>query len=143
MNMTRHPARRTVLSYGTFDLSIPSESEHLRALCNLGDELILGCATDAFADLHGLDTTTDYAQRRVMLEHCRYVDRVIAQKTVGQIRTDIVNYNVCVFAMDEAWEGHFDDLQDITQVIYLRRSGGLVSRSHSAAMDPQVYRIAV
>ena len=143
MNIAVQTRRRTVLSYGTFDLSLPSESQHLRTLSNMGDELILGCATDAFADLHGLDTITDYAQRRVLLEHCRYVDRVIAQKTIGQIRTDIVNYNVCVFAMDDAWAGQFDDLQDITQVVYLPRPGGLVSRQRVAAMDPQMYRIAV
>ena len=143
MNMVAPAPRRTVLSYGTFDLSQPAESAYLRDLCALGDELILGCATDAFADLHGLHTTSDYAQRRSMLEHCRYVDRVIAQKTTGQIRTDIVNYNVCVFAMDEAWAGHFDDLQDITQVIYLARPGALAARQHFAATDTQKYRIAV
>ena len=143
MSMTSQPSRRTVLSYGTFDLSLPSEGQYLHTLCQLGDELILGCATDAFADLHGLDTTTAYAQRRDMLEHCRYVDRVIAQKTMGQIRTDIVNYNVCVFAMDDAWEGQFDDLQDITQVVYLPRLSGHNRRQHTAAMDPQMYRIAV
>lgn len=143
MNMASPAPRRTVLSYGTFDLSQPVETQHLRDLSALGDELILGCATDAFADLHGLSTTADYAQRRDMLEHCRYVDRVIAQKTTGQIRTDIVNYNVCIFAMDEAWTGQFDDLQDITQVIYLPRSGALSGHEQPGGMAHQMYRIAV
>ena len=143
MNMITAAPRRTVLSYGTFDLSLPAQSLHLRELCAMGDELILGCATDAFADLHGLNTTADYAQRREMLEHCRYVDRVIAQKTIGQIRTDIVNYNVCMFAMDDSWTGQFDDLQDITQVIYLPSPGGLLSHQRMPAIDRRKYRIAV
>ena len=124
MNHIPASPRRTVLSFGMFDLSQPSQAIHLRALCALGDDLILGCATDDFAQLHGLESKTGYRDRRAMLEHCRYVDRVIAQQTMGQIRTDIVNYNVCVFAMGDEWTGHFDALEDIAQVIYLPRPAG-------------------
>lgn len=141
--MANRTPRRIVLSYGAFDLSQPAENQHLRDLCALGDELILGCATDAFADLHGLRTVTDYAQRRKMLEHCRYVDRVIAQKTTGQIRTDIVNYNVSVFAMDDQWTGQFDDLQDIAQVIYVPSTSRHSPKSQAQILTGPSLRLAV
>jgi hypothetical protein len=47
---------------------------------------------------------------------------VICTHSLQQMRTDIVNYNVCVFAMDERWQGQFDDLLDIAQVHYLPRA---------------------
>ncbi len=143
MNVVSKAPRRTVLSYGTFDLSHPSENQHLRDLCALGDELILGCATDAFADLYGFETTADYAQRRDMLESCRYVDRVIAQQTTGQIRTDIVNYNVCIFAMGAEWNGFFDDLQDIAQVVYLPHNPARIIVPSKPVLNLKKFQLAV
>jgi len=85
----------------------------------MGTELIVGCATDAFNIRKGIYATQSFEQRRAALERCGLVDRVIAEESWKQKRTDIINYNVCVLAVEDAWMGHFDDLRDIADVVYL------------------------
>tara|TARA_R110002049_G_scaffold23545_10_gene83702 strand:+ start:88921 stop:89349 length:429 start_codon:yes stop_codon:yes gene_type:complete len=120
--MLSTPARpRVVLTYGSFDLLLPGHVDLLQKLSAMGTELIVGCATDAFNAQNGKQTVMPFDQRRALLQRCRYVDRVIAEENWAQKRTDIVNYNVSVFAIGDNWAGHFDDLQDLAQVVYLPR----------------------
>ncbi|MGJ8626513.1 MAG: adenylyltransferase/cytidyltransferase family protein [Sulfitobacter sp.] len=113
------PRHRVVLSYGRFDQFNQFHVSLLRQLCALGDELIIGCATDDFALFEGRPCAQNYDQRRATLERCRFVSRVIPEDTWEQKHTDIVNYNVSVFAMGAQWSGQFDNLRDITKVCYL------------------------
>lgn len=119
MNIARLAPRRVVLSYGTFDRFTSAHAARLQALSQLGNELIIGCATDAYCTALGVQPLMDFTARREMLESCRFVSRVIAHDSPDQQRTDIVNYNVGMFAMPAEWQGHFDDLQDVAQVYYL------------------------
>jgi glycerol-3-phosphate cytidylyltransferase len=118
--MTRTPI--TVLTYGTFDLFHHGHVRLLQRLSQLGDELIVGCSTDEFNDIKGKRCVMPFSQRREVLEACRYVSRVIPEETWEQKRSDIVNHNVSVFAMGDDWTGHFDDLGDLTRVLYLPRT---------------------
>lgn len=113
---------RIVLTYGSFDLFHQGHARLLQRLSMMGSELIVGCSTDAYNEAMGVPAVTPYAQRRLMLESCRFVSRVIAEQEWDQKYTDIINYNVSVFAMGEEWRGQFDHLEDITQVVYLPRS---------------------
>ncbi len=120
MAWARSPIRRRVLlTYGAFDGVQGAEVQLLRHLASLCDELVVGCTTDELLALRGCRAHLPYAMRRALLEKCRYVDRVIAEETEGQKRTDIVNCNAAIFAMHDQWMGQFDDLEDITQVMYL------------------------
>lgn len=112
----------TVLTYGTFDLFHHGHVRLLQRLSQLGDELIVGCSTDAFNAVKGKRCVMPYGQRREILEACRYVARVIPEDSWAQKRSDIVNYNVSIFAMGDDWAYHFDDLGDLTRVIYLPRT---------------------
>ncbi|WP_339766902.1 adenylyltransferase/cytidyltransferase family protein [uncultured Pseudosulfitobacter sp.] len=112
----------TVLTYGTFDLFHHGHVRLLQRLSQLGDELIVGCSTDEFNAVKGKRCVMPYGQRREILEACRYVARVIPEESWAQKRSDIVNYNVSIFAMGDDWAGHFDDLGDLTRVMYLPRT---------------------
>ena len=113
---------RVVLTYGSFDLFHQGHARLLQRLSMLGSELIVGCSTDAYNEDMGVPSVTSYAQRRLMLESCRFVSRVIAEQDWDQKYTDIINYNVSVFAMGEDWRGQFDNFEDITQVVYVPRA---------------------
>ena len=89
----------TVLTYGTFDLFHHGHVRLLQRLSQLGDELIVGCSTDEFNAVKGKRCVMPYGQRREILEACRYVARVIPEENWAQKRSDIVNYNVSIFAM--------------------------------------------
>jgi glycerol-3-phosphate cytidylyltransferase len=55
------------------------------------------------------------------------VDDVFKEETWEQKRQDILDHKADIFAMGDDWAGHFDDLQDICEVIYLPRTGGISS----------------
>lgn len=112
----------TVLTYGTFDLFHVGHVRLLRRLSQLGDRLIVGCSTEAFNSLKNKTTIVPYEQRKETLEACRYVHKVIPEESWDQKRSDIRREKADIFAMGSDWAGHFDDLKDIVQVIYLPRT---------------------
>lgn len=113
---------RVVLTYGSFDLFHQGHARLLQRLSMLGSELVVGCSTDAYNEAMGVPAVTSYAQRRLMLESCRFVSRVIAEQDWEQKYTDIINYNVSIFAMGDDWAGQFDHFEDVTQVVYVPRA---------------------
>ena len=121
MTFPSFAARRVILTYGRFDLFDQDHAQFLRDLRAMGDELIVGCSSDALALSHGLPCQMPYDARAAMLSHCRFVDRVIAQTHDAQMRTDIVNYNVSSLVMGTEDAGRFDMLQDIADVRHVPR----------------------
>lgn len=112
----------TILTYGTFDLFHVGHVRLLRRLSDLGDKLIVACSTDAFNAVKGKQTAIPFKHRVEVLEACRYVDLVIPEENWEQKRSDVVNYNVDLFAMGDDWAGKFDDLRDLCDVLYLPRT---------------------
>ena len=65
---------------------------------------------------------TVYEKRKQLLEAIRYVDLVIPEESWEQKRSDIREYHVDTFVMGDDWQGKFDFLQDLCQVVYLPRT---------------------
>jgi glycerol-3-phosphate cytidylyltransferase len=115
-------AGRVVLTYGTFDGFHQGHVRLLHKLSMLGSGLVVGCATDEYAAQLGRAPATPYAQRRLMLEKCRFVSHVIAEQDFERKYTDIINYNGGIFAMGAEWTGRFDHLEEVSQVLYVPRA---------------------
>lgn len=113
---------RVVLTYGTFDLFHIGHVRLLKRLRQLGDKLVVGLSTDEFNSLKGKQTVMTYEQRKEILLSCRYVDEVFEESSWEQKREDIQREDASIFAMGDDWAGRFDDLQDITEVVYLPRT---------------------
>lgn len=120
--MQTYMTSRVVLTYGAFDKFHQGHARLLQQLARLGTELIVGCSTDSYNDRMGVPSIQPYAQRRLMLESCRFVDRVIAEQAWDQKYIDIVNNNVSVLAMGDDWRGQFDHFEDVAQVVYVPRA---------------------
>jgi len=133
---------RVVLTYGSFDMFHQGHARLLQRLSMMGSELIVGCSTDAYAASMGSPCLTDYAQRRLMLESCRFVSRVITEQDRDQKYSDIINNNVSVFAMGDDWTGQFDQFEDITQVVYVPRTQIIGTRRPFHAVPQQAMRMA-
>ena len=133
---------RVVLTYGSFDLFHQGHARLLQRLSMLGSELIVGCSTDVYNEEMGVPAVTSYAQRRLMLESCRVVSRVIAEQEWDQKYTDIINYNVSVFAMGDDWTGQFDHFEDITQVVYVPRADIIGERRPFHLVPQPALRVA-
>ncbi len=116
---------KTVISYGTFDLFHLGHVRLLRRLAALGDRLVIGCSTDEFNVSKGKQSVMSYAQRVEILESCRFVDRVFPENTWDQKRDDILREGAHIFGMGSDWEGKFDSLSDIVEVVYLPRTDGV------------------
>lgn len=111
-----------ILTYGSFDLFSQNHVRLLRDLSGMCEELIVGCATDSYCLEHAEPCAVSYSERRAMLEHCRFVSRVIPFETLDQQHTDIINHNVSALAMDRSWRGRLDGLRDIVRLLYLADS---------------------
>lgn len=114
--------RKTVLTYGTFDLFHIGHVRLLRRLSEMGDRLIVGCSTDEFNAIKGKTCVMPYEERAEILRACSYVSQVIPENDWAQKRSDVQTYGADIFAMGDDWQGKFDDLADLCEVVYLPRT---------------------
>lgn len=121
--------KRTIITYGTFDLFHIGHLRLLSRLKALGDELVVGVSTDEFNALKGKNTVVPFADRIEIVRAIRYVDHVFPEERWDQKVEDIQRYKISVFGMGSDWEGHFDELKAHCEVIYLPRTED-VSSTH-------------
>lgn len=111
-----------VITYGTFDLLHVGHVRLLRRAKALGDYLIVGLSTDEFNALKHKSSFLPYDQRKEILEAIRYVDKVIPENCWEQKTSDIATYKVDVFTIGNDWQGEFDFLSELCEVVYLERT---------------------
>jgi len=114
--------KKTIITYGTFDMFHVGHLRLLQRLKSMGDELIVAVSTDEFNSGKGKKVMIPYAQRAEIVENIKCVDKVIAEENWEQKTSDVKKYNVNIFAMGDDWEGKFDFLKEHCEVIYLDRT---------------------
>ncbi len=121
-------SRRTVITYGTFDVLHQGHVNLLRRARELGDYLIVGVTTDNFDMERGKLNTRDSVMKRLQaVKDTGFADEVIIEEYKGQKIDDIQKYGVDVFAIGSDWEGYFDYLKEFCEVVYLPRTEGISS----------------
>lgn len=114
---------KRVITYGTFDLLHYGHINLLKHARELGDYLIVALSTDEFNwDSKQKKCYFSYEKRKQLLESCRYVDLVIPEESWEQKRSDVQLYKVDTFVMGDDWQGKFDFLKDLCEVVYLPRT---------------------
>ena len=113
---------KKVITYGTFDMLHYGHINLLRRARALGAYLIVALSSDSFNAIKNKQSFFHYEHRRQMLEAIRYVDLIIPENDWEQKREDIIKHNVNIFVMGNDWEGKFDFLKDICEVVYLERT---------------------
>ncbi len=114
---------KRVITYGTFDLLHYGHINLLRRAKQYGDYLIVALSTDEFNwNEKSKKCFFSYEQRKQLLESIRYVDLVIPEENWDQKRTDVKEYHIDTFVMGNDWEGKFDFLKDLCEVVYLPRT---------------------
>ena len=114
-------SKKTIITYGTFDMFHIGHLKLLKRLKKKGDKLIVAVSTDKFNESKGKKTLIPYKQRAKILKSIKYVDKVIPEKNWEQKVKDIKKYNVDIFAIGNDWEGEFDFLKEYCDVDYLER----------------------
>ncbi len=116
---------KKVITYGTFDLLHVGHINILKRAKDLGDYLVVAVSTDEFNSLKHKEAYHSYEDRKLILEAIKYVDEVIPENTWDQKREDVKNHNIDTFVMGHDWEGEFDFLKDLCEVVYLPRTEGI------------------
>lgn len=114
-----------VITYGTFDLIHRGHINILKRAKEYGDYLIVGLSTDEFNSKKNKKAYYTYEERKYILEAIKYVDEVIPENNWEQKVDDIISNQVSIFVMGDDWEGKFDFLKDICEVVYLQRTEGI------------------
>jgi glycerol-3-phosphate cytidylyltransferase len=120
---------KNVITYGTFDLF---HVGHLRLLkrckelCGPNGKLTVVVSSDKFnwVEKQKKCVIPDY-QRMEIVAAIKYVDKVLLEESWEQKEKDIVENNIDVFVMGNDWEGKFDHLKKLCQVVYLPRTEGI------------------
>lgn len=116
---------KTIITYGTFDLFHVGHIRLLKRLSSLGDRLIVGLSSDEFNAEKGKQSFFSYEERAEIVESCKYVTEVFPEHNWDQKRNDIIKYQADIFAMGDDWQGKFDELNDICEVVYLPRTNNV------------------
>ncbi len=116
---------KKVITYGTFDLLHWGHINLLKRARELGDYLIVAISTDEFNAIKDKKAYHSFDNRKMILESIRYVDKVIPEDNWAQKKEDIIREGVDVFVMGDDWEGKFDELADVCEVVYLPRTIGI------------------
>jgi glycerol-3-phosphate cytidylyltransferase len=119
--------RKTVLTYGTFDLFHVGHLNLLERLRALGDYLVVGVSTDEFNASKGKQTIVRFEDRLRIVQAIRCVDLAIPEHSWEQKVADIRSHGVSIFGMGADWAGRFDDLKAYCDVVYLPRTEGISS----------------
>ena len=116
---------KVVLTYGTYDLLHIGHINLLRRAKALGDYLIVGLSTDEFNAIKGKKAYHSFEERKRLLEAIKYVDLIVEENSWEDKEIHIKEHNVDVFVMGSDWEGKFDELSDLCEVVYLSRTEGI------------------
>ena len=113
---------RKVLTYGTFDLFHKGHVNILRRAKEQGDYLVVAISSDEFNAIKGKKAFHSFEDRKLIVEAIRYVDEVIREDDWDQKVSDVKEHNIDVFVMGDDWEGKFDHLEELCEVVYLPRT---------------------
>ncbi len=114
--------KKTIITYGTFDMFHIGHLRLLQRLKDMADELIVAVSTDEFNRGKGKKVMIPYEQRAEIVANIKCVDKVIPEESWEQKVDDIKKYNVDIFAIGDDWRGEFDFLKEHCEVVYLERT---------------------
>lgn len=115
--------RKTVITYGSFDLFHEGHYNLLRRAKALGDYLIVGVTTEQFDLRRGKMNVVDSLLTRIdNVRRTGFADEIIIEDHDGQKVEDIQKYHVDVFTVGSDWKGRFEYLRPFCDVVYLERT---------------------
>ena len=114
---------RTVITFGTFDVFHVGHLRVIERAASLGDRLVVGVSADALNERKkGRSPVYSQAERMEIVAALRAVDEVFLEESLEQKRDYIVEHSADVLVMGDDWQGKFDDLEDVCEVVYLPRT---------------------
>jgi glycerol-3-phosphate cytidylyltransferase len=120
-------APSVALTYGTYDLFHIGHVRLFERIKRRFDRLVVAVSTDEFNAIKGKRSVVNFDDRVAMVLACRHVDEVIAETDWHQKERDVVAHGADAVVMGSDWEGRFDHLKPLCEVLYLPRTEGVSS----------------
>jgi glycerol-3-phosphate cytidylyltransferase len=116
-------ASKTVITFGTFDVFHVGHVRVLNRSAALGDRLVVGVSSDNlnFAK-KGRNPVFSQDERLEIVANVKAVDAVFIEESLEQKRDYVIEHKADILVMGDDWQGKFDFLSDICQVVYLPRT---------------------
>lgn len=136
----RAAGRQVAITYGTFDLFHIGHVRLFERIKRQFDYLVVAVSTDEFNAVKGKTSVVPFADRLEMVKACRHVDFAIAEHGWDQKPSDIERFGCAAFVMGSDWEGKFDHLRALCDVVYLPRTEGVSSSDLKSVIRTTVPR---
>ncbi len=115
--------KKTVITFGTFDLFHIGHLNILERASKLGNKLIVGISSDNLNfKKKGFCPIQEQSNRMRIVEAIKYVDTVFLEESLELKREYIEKYKADVLVMGDDWVGAFDFCKDLCEVVYLERT---------------------
>jgi choline-phosphate cytidylyltransferase len=114
---------RTVITFGTYDVFHVGHLRILERAAELGDRLVVGVSADALnISKKGRAPVFSESERLAIVNAIKGVDEVFVEESLELKRHYLEKYAADVLVMGDDWEGRFDEMKDICEVVYLPRT---------------------
>ncbi len=114
---------RTVITFGTFDVFHVGHLRVIERAAALGDRLVVGVSADALNERKkGRAPVFSQEERLEIVAALKVVDEVFVEESLELKRAYIEQFGADVLVMGDDWEGKFDELGDVCEVVYLPRT---------------------
>ncbi len=112
-----------VITFGTYDIFHVGHVNIIERAKLHGDHLIVGVSSDKLnISKKGRPPVYCEDDRQHIIRSMRCVDDVFLEESLELKSEYIKYYNADILIMGDDWQGKFDHLKDICQVIYLPRT---------------------
>lgn len=137
--MTDRP-RKTVITFGTFDVFHVGHIRVLQRAAAFGDRLVVGVSADALnIAKKGRAPVFTQDERLEIVGSLRCVDEVFVEESLELKKDYILEHGADVLVMGDDWAGKFDWVSDVCEVVYLPRTPSVSTTGlieHIASIAP-------
>lgn len=122
-------SEKIVVTFGTFDLFHIGHLRILERAAAHGNKLLVGVSSDELNfNKKKMYPTYNQQDRMDIVQSIYCVGGVFLEESLEKKREYLLEYNGSVLVMGDDWQGKFDELSDIVEVVYLPRTA-LISTS--------------
>ena len=112
-----------MITFGTFDVFHVGHLRMIERAAALGDRLVVGVSADELnLRKKGREPIFSESERVEIVTALKPVSEVFVEESLELKRDYVVQYGADVLVMGDDWEGKFDELNDVCDVVYLPRT---------------------
>jgi glycerol-3-phosphate cytidylyltransferase len=115
--------RKTIITFGTFDVFHAGHLQILQRAASLGQVLIVGVSTDQLSyEKKARPTVYSEKERLAIVSAIRHVDHVFLEESLEKKSDYIKEYQADILVMGDDWRGKFDIFSNLCEVVYFPRT---------------------